>query len=169
MSKHQIDITKKVMSEIKTERIEMRPKWYFLLGSLSIFVALVGLTFVSIFLISLVTFSLRSHGPMGAIRYQQIISNFPWWAPIIVIIGLITGTILLKKYDFSYKHNFLIIIIIFVSAILLTGIFVDTFGLDDFWIKRGPMKRFYQNYDGNRQRLNINNKQNGRGNRNFPY
>lgn len=169
MSKHKIDITKKVMSKIKTEQIKMKPKWYFWLGSLSILVALVGLFFVLIFLISLITFSLRSHGPMGAIRYQQILFSFPWWAPIVIAIGLIIGTVLLKKYDFSYKHNFLVIIIIFISAILLTGIFINTFGLDNFWIKRGPMKRFYQNYDGNRQRLNINNKQNGRGNRNFPY
>lgn len=169
MSKHQIDITKKVMSKIKTEQIKMKPRWYFWLGSLSMFIALVGLAIVSIFLISLVTFFLRSHGPMGAIRYQQIISSFPWWALIIVIIGLVIGIILLKKYDFSYRKNFLVIIIIFILAILLTGIFVDTLGLDNLWIKKGPMRRFYQQYDGNRQRLNINGEQNGRGKRNLLF
>lgn len=167
MSKHKIDITKKVMSKIKTGQIKMKPKWYFWLGSLSMFIALVGLVIVSIFLISLVTFSLRSHGPMGAIRYQQIVSSFPWWAPIIIVIGLITGIILLKKYDFSYKKNFIFIIIIFVSAVLLAGILMDILGFDNLWIKRGPMRRFYQQYDGNGQRLNINGEQNGRGRRNL--
>jgi len=169
MSRHKIDITKNVMLKIKTEEIKMKPKWYFWFGSLSMFIALVGLAIVSTFLVSLITFSLRSHGPMGAIRYQQIISNFPWWAPIITIIGLISGIILFKKYDFSYKKNFLLIIIIFISAVLLAGILIDTLGLDNLWIKRGPMKRFYQQYDINKQKLNINGKQNGFGNRNLPY
>ena len=168
MSKHQIDITKKVMSRIKTEQIKMKPKWYFWLGSFSILIAIVGLAIVSIFLISLVSFSLRSHGPMGTIRYQQIISNFPWWAPIIVVIGLVAGIILLKKYDFSYKKNFLVIIILFISAILLTGILVNTLGLDNLWIKRSPMRRFYQQYGGNnKQEWNNNIINNGRGRRNI--
>jgi len=164
MSKHQINITKNVMTKIKTEQIKMKPKWYFLLGILSIFVAIVGLTIISIFLVSLVTFSLRSHGPMGIVRYQQIISNFPWWAPIIVIVGLITGVILLKKYDFSYKKNFLFIVLIFISAILLAGILIDVLGFDNFWIKKGPMRRFYQQYNGinNQERNNS-----GRGSRHF--
>ena len=152
MSKHQIDITKNVMLKIKTEQIKMKSKWYFWLGSLLIFIALVGLAIISIFLISLVTFSLKNHGPMGAVRYQQIISNFPWWAPIIIIIGLVTGIILLKKYDFSYKRNFAFIILIFISAVLLAGILVDTLGLDNFWIKRGPMRRLYQQYNNHGRR-----------------
>lgn len=135
------------MSKIKTEHIKMKPKWYFWLGSLSIFISLVSLVIISIFLISLITFSLKSHGPMGAIRYQQIISNFPWWAPIIVIIGLITGIKLFKKYDFSYKKNFLFIIVIFISAVLFAGVLIDILGFDNLWIKRGPMRRFYQQYD----------------------
>ena len=144
MSKQQISISKNVMAKIKTEQIKMKPKWYFWLGSISILVGLIGLTITSIFLISLVTFSLKKHGPMGAIRYQEIISTFPWWAPVIVIIGLIGGIVLLKKYDFSYKRNFIFIIAVLISAILLTGILVDILGFDDLWMKRGPMRRFYQ-------------------------
>jgi hypothetical protein len=168
MSKRKIDITKNVMSKIKTERIKMKPKWYFLVGSLSIVLALVSLIIVSIFLISLITFSLKSHGPMGAIRYQQIISNFPWWAPIIVIVGLVTGIILLKKYDFSYKKSFLFIVTVFISAVLLAGILIDILGFDNLWIKRGPMKKFYQQYNSDyKQEWNNNTINNSRGRRNF--
>lgn len=169
MSNHQIDITKNVMSKIKKEQIIMRPKWYFWLGSLSIFFALIGLAIVSIFLISLVTFSLRSHGPMGAIRYQQIVSNFPWGAPIIVVMGMIVGLTLLKKYDFSYRKNFALIIVVVISAVLLAGILVNTLGVDKLWIKRGPMRRFYQQYDETNQRLNIDREQNVRGKRHLLY
>lgn len=152
MSKHQINIAKNVMSKIKSGQIKMKPRWFFLLGSLSMFIALVGLVITSTFLISLITFSLRSHGPMGEVRYQQIISSFPLWAPIIVVIGLITGIFLLRKYDFSYKKNFLFTILVFISAVILAGILVDVLGLDNIWIKRGLMRRFYQQYGGgNRQ------------------
>jgi len=168
MSKHQIDITKKVMSKIKTEQIKMKPKWYFWLGSFAMFIALIGLIVTLIFLVSLITFSLRSHGPMGAVRYQQIISSFPWWAPIIVVVGLITGITLLKKYDFSYKKNFLFIVFIFISAVLLSGILIDVLGFDNLWIKRGPMRRFYQQYNGdNKQELNNTILNSGRGKRHF--
>lgn len=155
------------MERIKKEKINMKPKWYFWLGSLLMFAGLIGLTMVSVFFVSLIAFSLRSHGPMGAIRYQQIISSFPWWAPIIVITGLVTGPILLRKYDFSYKKNFLFIIFIFISAVLVTGILIDILGFDNLWIKRGPMRRFYQQYNGNQQERNINYKNNNRGRRNF--
>lgn len=155
------------MSKIKTEQIKMKPKWYFWLGSLSIFVAFVGLTIVSIFLTSLITFFLKSHGPMGAVRYQQIISSFPWWVLVVIIIGLISGIFLLKKYDFSYKKNFLFIILVFISAVLLAGILIDMLGFDSLWMKRGPMRRFYQQYNKNMQLLDNGLRNNGRGRKSF--
>lgn len=138
----------------------MKPKWLFWLGSFSLFVTIIGLTILSVFLTSLITFSLRSHGSMGVIRFQQIVSSFPWWAIIIVFIGLIAGIFLLKKYDFSYKSNFVFIILIFIFAVIMGGVLIDIMGFDTVWIKRGPMKRFYQQYEGNKQRLDIN-KHNG--------
>lgn len=162
MSKYKIDITQNVMSKIESNQIRIKPKWYFWLGSLSLFIALIGLTITSVFLTSLITFSLRTHGPMGAVRYQQIISSFPWWAPIIVVIGLISGIFLLKKYDFSYKKNFSFIILVFIFAVVIAGILIDILGFDTLWIRRGPMRRFYQQYEGN-QRLNNNGTHNSRG------
>ena len=77
-------------------------------------------------------FSIRNHGPMGDIRLQQIISNFPLWAPIVAGLGIILGISLLKKYDFSYKKNYYLIIIAILSAIILSGILIDKFNLDSF-------------------------------------
>ncbi len=147
-----IDKTKDVMSLIKQGRIKMRPKWYFILGSLAMISSLAGLIIISVFLISVVSFSLRTHGPLGAMRFEQLISAFPWEAVMIAVIGIGLGIWIMQKYDFSYKKNFLLIIISFVSAVLLAGWLINYTGLDNMWMEKGPMKGFYQRYDGGMMR-----------------
>ncbi|KKS41827.1 MAG: hypothetical protein UV05_C0051G0004 [candidate division CPR1 bacterium GW2011_GWA2_42_17] len=130
----------------------MKPKWYFVLGSLAMLGGLTGLTILSIFLVSVVSFSLRTHGPMGAVRYEQFISTFPWGAIIVAIIGIGLGVRLMKKYDFSYRKKFPLIIVGFVLAIILAGYLINYTGLDNIWIRRSPMREFYQKYDGGMMR-----------------
>ncbi|OGD08682.1 hypothetical protein A2397_04690 [Candidatus Amesbacteria bacterium RIFOXYB1_FULL_44_23] len=148
MSKTKIDITKSVMSKIDAGEIRMKPRWYFLLGSLGMLVGLVSFSIVTVFLISLVSFSLRTHGPMGEIRYQQLLAGFPWWAVGLSFIGLIGGVFLLKKYDFSYQKNFALIILAFVGSIILAGLAIDYLNLNSLWSKGGIMRGLYQRYDG---------------------
>ena len=152
MSKNlKVNITENIMSRIEKGQIKMKPKWYFWLGSLAMVMGIIGVTILSVFSVSLISFSLRTHGPMGEIRFQQLLSSFPWWAPLLAIFGLTLGIFFLKKYDFSYKKNFLIIISGFILAVILAGWLIDYSGLDLFWAKRGIMKRFYQQYDGKKQ------------------
>jgi hypothetical protein len=84
---------------------------------------------------------------MGDIRYDQMVSNFPWWAPVIAIIGVSFGIWILKKFDFSYKKNFIFIVIGFILAIILAGWFIDYLGFNNF-MERGPMRGLYQQQDG---------------------
>jgi hypothetical protein len=151
MSKTHVNITDGVMSRIKTGEVRMKPKMYFILGTLGMIIGLTSLVIVSVFLISLVSFSLRTHGPMGDIRYQQLLASFPWWAPIIALIGILGGVTLLKQFDFSYKKNFLMIIIIFVGSVVIAGLAIDYIGIDSLWARRGMMRGLYQQYGGNYQ------------------
>lgn len=136
------------MSRIDREKITMKPKWYFIAGSLAMVIGIIGSVIISVFLVSLTSFSLRTHGPMGEIRYQQLLSNFPWWAPVIAIAGLGIGIWLLNKYDFSYKRNFVYTIFAFIVVIILSGWLIDYLGIDKVWVRTGPMRRFYERYDG---------------------
>jgi len=147
-----IEIEKNVVTLIKSGQIKMKPRWHFMLGSLAMIIGLIALVLVLIFLISLISFSLRTHGPMGAIRYQQIISSFPWWAPILALVGIYFGVITFRKYDFSYKKNFLTVVIVFLGVILVSGWLINYFGFDSAWLKRGPLKGVYQQYDGGMMR-----------------
>lgn len=143
-----INVKENVMSLIKKGQAKMRPKWYFVLGSFAMVGGLTGLTILSVFMVSIMTFSLRTHGPIGSIRYEQFLATFPWGAPFVTIIGIGFGAWLLKKYDFSYKKNFPLIIGGFIAAVFFAGWLINYTGFDSVWMQRGVMKEFYQQYDG---------------------
>lgn len=134
------------MDQIHEEKIKMRPKAYFILGSILTFVGLVSSVVVSIFLVGLIRFSLRLHGPMASYRLDQILSSFPWWAPVLAIVGLVAGIWLLRKYDFSFKVNFKVVIIGFILAVIVGGWIIDSVGLNDALIRRGPMRGMMRQY-----------------------
>jgi hypothetical protein len=140
MSKEVENISSAVMDKIHKGQIKMRPRSYFILGSLFVFIGLVASSITAIFLVSLMSFLMRTHGPMGQFRLEQLLSSFPLWVPLVAILTLILGIILLRKFEFSYKKNFWFLILGFVLAIIATGLIVDMTGLDDIWLKRGPMR-----------------------------
>lgn len=131
------------MNKIHQKKLKMRPRLYFIIGSISIFIGLALSILSSIFLFGLIRFSLRTHGPMASYRFAQLLDNFPWWALIFAILGLIIGGYLLHLYDFSYKINFKIIIISFIAAIIIAGFLVDASGLNDFFSRRGCINKLY--------------------------
>ena len=152
MSKELKNITDSVMNEIHQGKIKMKPRIYFILGSILTFIGLISSIVISIFLFGLIRFSLRTHGPMGQYRFDQLLSNFPWWIIILAIFGLILGIWLIRKYDFSYKIKPWVVILGFVLAIVIAGWFIDVVGLNDILFHYGPMKGFMNGYI---QRLNL--------------
>ena len=134
------------MNQIHDQKIKMRPKVYFIAGSVLTFIGLVSSVVVSVFLVGLIRFSLRAHGPMASYRLDQMLSSFPWWAPVLASLGLIIGIWLLRRYDFSFKVNFKTIIIGFVLAVVVGGWVVDSIGLNDALIRRGPMRGMMRQY-----------------------
>lgn len=147
------DITSEVMNKIKEGKIKMTPKYYFVLGSFISFVGLVASITTSVFLIALTRFAIRSSGFMAGYKFEQVLSAFPWWAPFLAIISFYSGIKLMRRYDFSYKKNFLLIVLWFVSAIFATGIIFDASGLNEVWLRRGPMRGIMKEYfrDGGHQ------------------
>ncbi len=139
-----INIEKSVMEKINSEKITMRPRWYFILGTVLSLVGLVGSGLVAVFLTNLTIFLLKQHGPNGAWRLQQILESFPLWIPLLAVVGIVGGVSILKKYDFSYQKNFKSIVLMFISAILLVSFFLSYTGLDNLWMRQGPLHRFYE-------------------------
>jgi hypothetical protein len=146
MSKELKNITDNIMDQIHEEKIKMRPRVYFIAGSILTFIGLVSSVVVSVFLVGLIRFSLRTHGPMASYRLDQILSSFPWWVPVLAIVGLVAGIWLLRKYDFSFKVNFKVVIVGFVLAVIISGWVIDSIGLNDVLIRRGPMQGMMRQY-----------------------
>ena len=146
MSTELKNITENVMGQIHRGKIKMRPKIYFIIGSILTFIGLVFSIITSIFFTGLLRFSLRTHGPMGQYKLEQMILNFPWWIAIMAVIGLVLGIWLIQQYDFSYKKNPLIIIMGFILAVVFAGWVIDMTGLNDTIFRYGPMKWMMGNY-----------------------
>ncbi len=146
MSKKQINIKKNVMEQIREGKVTMHSKMYFILGSVFLFGGLIALFILSVFLINIAFFVLKSHGPMGQYRLELLISSFPWWAPLLSVLGIVLGVWILKKYDFSYKKNFILLVILFIGAIVFAGWLIDVTGVDNIWFKRGPMQKIMKRY-----------------------
>lgn len=141
MSKDIKNITEEIMVKIQKGQLKMRPKIYFILGS---FLSGIGLAFLisfSIFLVSLIKFSIRSQrGMMAQYKLDQLLEGFPWWLALVSVLSLILGIWLIRKYDFSYKIKPWTLIIIFMMTVIMSGWFVDLLGLNEVLLRRGSMR-----------------------------
>lgn len=141
------NLEKEIMSRITSGQVKMKPKWYFFFGSIIMFFGLITSTITATYLLNLIFFLLRRHGPMGQWRLNLILTSLPWWIPVLAILAVIIGVWLLKKYDFSYQKNLRLIIVIFIISIFLSAQLIDHLGINESWSRRGPMRRFYQNLE----------------------
>ncbi len=149
--KPKVTIAETVMDKVKTGQITMKPKWYFVLGSTFMGLGVLGMSIGAIFLFNVSFFLLRQHGPMGEWRLQAMLESFPWWIPILAIVGSVIGVRLLKKYDFSYKQNFSLIVVGFIGILILAAFIINATGINDAWSRKGPMRGLYQRYQIDRR------------------
>lgn len=154
MSNQMKNISQNVMEQIKQGRAKMKPKYYFVLGSVLTFAALISAIVSSVFLVGLIRFFMRSHGPRMQFRLDQIMDNFPWFLIIFAIVGLSIGIWLIRKYSFYYKHNPWLIITAVIVTIVVSGIAVDMTGINDVLYKQGPMKGLMKGYFDGCQKQN---------------
>lgn len=139
----QIDVEQKVMEKILSNKIKMKPKWYFVLGSLLSVAGLSGLFVVATFSINILLFLAHKRG-LGIRRLEYMLESFPMWLPILAVFAIAGGIYMLKKFEFSYKANFKLVSLGFVLSIFTAALLIHLSGLNEVWSKRGPMKNFYE-------------------------
>lgn len=142
------NIKQQIMEKIENNEIKMKPKWYFVVGSILLFLGVLFSTISAVFVINLMLFLLRTHyGPMYQYRLNLILLNFPWWLIVIGVISIFLGIKLLKQYDFSYKKNFLLLVFSYLLIIFLTAYLIDYFNLNKFFYEKGFMRKNFPNQD----------------------
>lgn len=141
----QTKMSKKIMEEIEDSDVQMHSKVYFRMLQL----ALVGVTGVLIILTALMTIiifrdiqygerlGLRGYGGQGYTEYAQAL---PWFAIVFALLGFLITYVLVKRFDFTYKHRLYTVIGALVFAIAGLGIFFASTGADKPFVETGPFR-----------------------------
>ena len=136
------------MDQIHKGKLKMRPRIYFIAGSILTFVGLVASIATSVFAIGLIRFLSRSNGIFSH-KFSRLISVFPWWVLVLAVLGLVLWILLIRKYDFSYKIDFKKAIVLTILTVIVSGWLVDVLGFNDLLVRkglmRGVMKGTFQN------------------------
>ncbi len=122
-------ITEKVLSKIKTEKIKMKPKVYFILRMTLLVFGTIALASFVIYLISFIVFSLRASGILFLPKFgfpgmRILLSSLPWFLILISGVSIILLEIFTQKFRFVYRKPILysllvIIIIVFMGSFLI--------------------------------------------------
>jgi hypothetical protein len=131
-----IDLSQKVMAQIKGQHIKMHSKLYFVLGSALVGGGLAGALMTAMFFLAVVSFRLRAYGPLEYLRFGRLglrpfFMTFPWIPLLVGVAGIVGGVVLLKKCEFSYKRSFISIAIVLVTLVLVFGFLLDQAVFDE--------------------------------------
>lgn len=132
----QFDLSNQVMTGIDKGKIKMRPRWYFLIGSIVFGGGLILLLITSVILVDYVAFRLRTHGPFGYLLFgpyglKPFLVTFPFVPLVLSIIAIGMGIYLFRRYDLSYKTNFTAISIAILIATVGGGFVLDFVGVNE--------------------------------------
>lgn len=149
MKKHKTvpttDLTKDVMAEINSGRVKMKPKIYFITGSILTGLGIASSLFTTLLVVTLTIFRIRKFGLMGFIwPGKTLLAPFPILLLIVSLLVFWGGVRLLKRYDFSYKHNFMAISIMIITATIALGFLFDQLGVNQRLQQRPHLKPYYQ-------------------------
>ena len=143
-----VSINKSIMKQIKSGKVKMRPKLYFLAGSLLLGLGLAATIITALFFTAITTHNLRIYMPQHFLQFGRLgvvsfLSLIPWVPILFSLIGIIGGLTLIKKFDISYKKSFASIVISITFAVLILAIFVDRFGINNQLQQIAPLRHFY--------------------------
>lgn len=141
-------LKEKIFSQIKKGEVTMRPRAYFVVGSLLSALGLLITSSVLVFSLYLARFALTHPGPGAKIKLSLLLSSLPWYIPVSALGSIILGYYLLRRYDFSYRKNFLVILLIILAGLYLGSVALERSRIEEFLTTRGYLRRFEQNFPG---------------------
>jgi hypothetical protein len=123
----------KIIEKLKKERVKMRPKWQFILGTLFFGLAVFITSLLCLFLCSFLLFSFRP---------------FPWLIFFSLIIFVVLLEYLFSKHSIAYKRPIIYSLIILIFLLFLLGLAVNRIRFHEMMEKRNlpGIHRIYKRY-----------------------
>lgn len=125
-----------VMEKIRSGKVTMRPRAFFILASVILGIGFAGSIMLAVFFLHVALFRFRIHAPLGFLLFggpglRPFFTTFPLIPLLLAASGLFGGMYLLRKYDFSYRKNFAGLVVLLSTAILTLGFLLDSTGLGE--------------------------------------
>ncbi len=136
-----IDLKSKVIRAVENGHVSMRPRTYFIAGSILSALGLFISSTVLVFVLYLTRFAITHPGPGAERKLALLLSNLPWYIPALALASLVGGLYLLRRYDFSYKKNFGYILAIIVAGLWIGSIALERSRIEEFLTQRGIFRR----------------------------
>ncbi|MDZ7798987.1 MAG: hypothetical protein U5L76_05325 [Patescibacteria group bacterium] len=128
------NLAQKINKTIKEKKIKMRSRFSVMAEKLGLESAAVLLILISILIIGLIGYVLIESGALeftdfGWSGFGIVFLKFPYELLIIAIVLIIITGYILKSFDFSYKNNFSLIIVLIVFGVILFGLTTAAFNI----------------------------------------
>ena len=146
------------MEKIKSKEVKMKPRLYFVMGSMLLGVGIVGVLLLTTMIVGAVFFRLRVGGAMGHLRQgvpglMFFVRAFPWKVVGLAVVSFTGGWHLLKKHDKAYKVGLGWLVLGAVVTVIGLGFLMDRYGVNERLEKRRELKPLYETRFENRQEM----------------
>lgn len=123
------DIKNQVLEKIQTGKINMRPRFYFILGVVSLVVVSIVTLLISSLLVSFMIFSLVASGRLflfgfGLHGFLMFFILFPWPLLIIEIAFIVLLEWLIKKFKFGYRSSLSRLVLVILLASIAISVVI---------------------------------------------
>lgn len=113
------DIEKEIMSQIKKDEIKIKSRWVFIARKLGLQSGLALTVVVLIFLINAFFYYIKTNEILLPLHYgpavwQKFLHSLPYDLILLIIIFLVFLNYIIKKFDFSYKKSFMLILTVLI-------------------------------------------------------
>ncbi|HEX5429524.1 MAG TPA: hypothetical protein VFX17_00405 [Patescibacteria group bacterium] len=120
----QNSIKDKILKSIEAGKVQMRPRWHFVLRTILLVIGIVLAVLALLYLISFVIFALHQTGAWFVPRFglgglMEFLTSFPWLILLLALVFTVILEILVRKYSFGYQKPLLyttLAIVVLVAA-----------------------------------------------------
>ena len=139
------DMKSRVLAEIKTGKINMRPRFYFVIQVVALIVVAFITLLISSFLVSFIIFSIVESGRMFAFGFGLrgffiFFALFPWVLFLIEIGLIVLLQWLIKQFKFGYRTSFAVLLLVILCVSVGISIIIESTPIHPALLRRAEQK-----------------------------